>query len=260
MNKNRSLKDNSEIFMMDNDKSLENIPAYADESLRMKLEQTAIQETAKQKEKQNELKQREKAEYKKTLIKIWDMNEFLLLTIGFSIIGLLSSLIYMKLNYSIYCIFTAVLAFYIGRRLRPLDDEDGVLNTLMWNLALSINDFFEYKIDYQNINSYNKNLNNISIVFALVVLLFNSNSIVYPIALMALIFMYIISFSQRDKYSILYTKNTVLNALVFGFIFKGILHTCISGVLTLDMFNLSLTIGFVCLYHLISYIDLSEPM
>ena len=259
MDRRRSLKDSSGTVLMDSDRSLDNIPSYADERLRTKLDETSRKEEMDRRNKALENEKKEKAIYKQSLVKFSNINDFLLLTMGVAIMGLIASLVYIKINYAIYSLLTAFLSYYIGRRLRPINNEDGILNTLVWNLALSINDFFEYKIDYSNLSNYRKDVNKISIVFALVVSLFNSTSVVYPVALIALIIMYIISLSQRDKDCIIGSSKIVLSGLVYGFVFKGIVHTCVSGVLSLDLFNLVLTIGLVCIYHILKSIDLTEP-
>lgn len=258
--KTESLKSLSNNSMFKDSNKENNIPAYNDNSIVGKIEKSE-----KERERADELKEAqkrklEKIEYKKSLNKFSEINDSLLLIMGLSIVGIIASLMFLKFNYVIYCAISCYLAYFVGKRLKPIEDENNILQILLWNLSENINDFFEYKIKFDMKADYVNDVAKYTTIFAIISGLFNSNTILYPIALLMLLLSFIVSFACKDVEIILEKKNLILGALIGGFLVKGLIHSMIRGVLVLDLFNLALAIGFIALFHFLEYVDLTEPL
>lgn len=257
---NNSLRNRVNTYVASNDTSTKNLPAYSDEQIHRKIKETQRQEKIKSQNAELQKIKEEKMKYRKTLNKFTDFNDFILLTIGLAVLSLISSLVYIKINYLIYSIIAIVCSYYIGKRLKPLNKEDNIWQVLLWNLSLSIDDFLEYKLQYEVKDNYIKNVNRITYLFCICVAVFNSNTIIYPLALFALLCSYLIAFACKDTDIIIDKSNLVICSLLFGFVLKGVVHSLIRGVLVLDMFNLGLALAFILLYHLLKEIRLEEPI
>lgn len=255
-----SLKFLNENSVFKDSKKENNIPAYNDNAIMEKIEKTEKEKEKAIEIKEHEKRKLEKIEYNKSLNKFSEINDCLLLIIGLSIVGLIASLIFLKLNYVIYCAISCYLAYFIGKRLKPIEDENNVLQILLWNLSENINDFFEYKIKFDMKSDYINDVAKYSTIFAIISGLFNSNTILYPISLLMLLLSFIVAFACKDIEVILEKKNLILGALIGGFLIKGFIHSMIRGVLVLDLFNLALAIGFIILFHFLEYADLTEPL
>ena len=235
------------------------VPAYNDGYIQSKIEHTEeLKEKERLKEEAKE-KKRLKSEYKKSLNKFSEIDDFLLLTIGLSVLAFIASIFFFKFNYAIYCAITCYLAYFVGKRLKPITDEKGVLHILIWNLSNSIEDFFKYKINYDMLSSYEDDISKYTIIFVVIVGLFNSNTILYPIAIILILLTFLTAFASKDVEVILEKKSIILGALIGGFVLKAFIHSFIRGVLVLDLFNLALAITFACLFNFLEYIDMSEP-
>lgn len=252
----KSLSDNS-VFK--DKKSENNIPAYNDTEIIRKMEKTEREKMRVLEAENNEKKRLEKLEYKKSLNKFSEINDYLLFIIGLSVIGIIASLMFLKINYVIYCGLSCYLAYFIGKRLKPIEDEDNVLQILLWNLSENINDFFEHKIKYDMKSDYINDVAKYSTIFAIISALFNSNTILYPISLAFLILSFIVAFACKDIDVILEKKNLILGGLIGGFLVKGVIHSIIRGVLVIDLFNVALAIGFIILFHFLENVSLEEP-
>lgn len=239
---------------------LNNIPPYNDNSIKEIIEETEKQKMMEREKEERKRLKEERAEYKKTLNKFSQINELLITIIAFSIVGVIVSLIFLKINYAIYCGITAYLAYFVGKRLKSINNYDNVLQTLLWNLSESIDDFFEYKIKIDIKSNYINDFHKYSIVFAVIVGLFNSNSVLYPIALLIILLFITISFASKDLDTIIEKKNLILGALIGGFLIKGFIHSVATGSLILDLFNLVLAILFIALFHFLEQVDISEPI
>lgn len=253
----KSLSDNS---LFKDSRKDNNIPAYNDNEIIKKMEKTERERMRVIEAENIEKKRLEKIEYKKSLNKFSEINDSLLLIMGLSLVGIIASLMFLKFNYVIYCAISCYLAYFVGKRLKPIEDENNILQTLLWNLSESINDFFEYKIKFDMKADYIDDVAKYSTIFAIISGLFNSNTIVYPLSLLILLLSFIVAFACKDVETILEKKGLILGALIGGFLVKGCIHSLIRGVLVLDLFNLALAIGFISLFHLLEYVDLTEPL
>lgn len=258
-NSNQSLKDMSDNAVFKDKKHRDNIPAYNDDFIQEKIDNTKRKKEREKQAKKDEKIKAEKLEYKNSLNKFSEINDLLLIIIGLSLVGAVASIAFLKFNYMIYCVITAFISLFVGKRLKPINDDDNILQTLMWNLSCSIDDFFEYKIKFDMKSTYVNDIAKYTTIFAIISALFNSNTILYPISLAMLLLTFIIAFACKDLDVILEKKNLILGSLIGGFLIKGFIHSMIRGVLVLDLFNLALAIGFIVLFHLFEYTDLSEP-
>ena len=252
---NYTNNDNLNSFKNDNDL---NMPIYNDETINKEINERESKERLERENREKEEAIKLKKEDRKNLIPIMNISEYLLIACAFLIILATLSLFTFNFMYAIYSIVSIVITLYIGRRLKINFDEE--LNIILWNTSESFKDFFEYRLKYDFLSGSRERLNKISIIFSVILFTFNSNSIVFSVSLVLMIFCYVVSFSNKEIDSIEYNSKIIILGALAGLIIKTLLNTFFSGVLVIDFMNIIVLNIFVAINTFSREAKIHEPV
>lgn len=240
------------------------IPLYADDKFNEEIKLRTNEEKKKlqnEKSKENkELKAVEKAEKNKRLIPLFNINGYLLSTCAVMIILGVTSFFMNNLLNAMYSLIAMLITIYIGRRLTfKAKDIDEIGNVLIWNITQTLNDFIEYKLNYDIKESYRKIIKISSVSSILSLLLLNSNNIIYGMSLVLLTIGYLMAIAYRDFSSITCNLNKLIICSLIGIFIKTILSYFILHIFTIDFFNV-IAIDMFVIIKLLEGINIEEPV
>lgn len=258
----RSLQEQSRRQMME-DEDLK-VPLYAEDRFKEEVKKREHLEQIEIKNKKNEelmkIKKQEREEYKNKLIPFIEINGYLLSICAIMLMLGVTSVFMLSFYNVIYSIIGIISTIYIGRRIRPISESlDETTNILIWNISQTLNDFVEYKINYDIKASYEGVVAKSTICLMGSLLFLNSNNIIYGLSLLALIMGILMSIAYRDIETITCVLNKLLVCAIVGLFIKAIFSYFVLSIFTIDFFNVVLINLFVIL-NMLKDIEIKEPI
>ena len=258
----KSLQEQSRRRLMENEGL--NIPLYADnvftDEIKRREQKMQIEKENEEYQRLKEKEKQERKEEKNKLLKFSEINGYLLALCAVMIILLVTSIFVGSFLNTIYSIIAIISTIYIGRRLTfKIENFDEVGNILLWNITQTLNDFIEYKIDYDIKGSYEGIIKKASVVMLFSLLFLNSNSIIYGLSLLILIVGFIMAIAFRDFNTITSKLNKLIICAIIGVFIKAVISFFVFKVFTIDFFNVVLVNVFLII-NLLNGIELEEPI
>lgn len=257
----KSLQEQSRRRMMEHEDL--NVPLYSDnvftDEIKRREQKERIEREHEEYQELKKQKAQERKEEQSKLLKINEINGYLLSICAIMLIlGVTSVFVGSFLN-AIYSIIGIISTIYIGRRLKfKLENFDEVANIVLWNITQTLNDFIEYKVDYDIKGSYENIIKKSSIAMLISLLFLNSNNVIYGLSLLALIVGFLMAIAFRDFNIITSNLNKLIICAIIGIFLKAIISFFIFKVFTIDFFNVVLVNVFMII-NMLNGIELEEP-
>lgn len=218
-----------------------NIDGYGEEEIRENLQKIKQQQKAEEEKKRRE-------EEKARRVPFLQFNKLILASYVLLVLGMIVSVAFGEYLYVPYCIITILMSIFINRRLKFNDINMELINVLLWNLTNSMKDFIRYQISQKLLDKYKENTTKVFIVFMVLLVLFQSNNIVFIIGLMAMISQLLVCFANQDL-EFIHEKITYLIIMtVLGFFVKIFIPLFFTRTFYLDF-------GFLVLLNLLVALD-----
>lgn len=213
----------------------------------------------KQEQKAEEAR-RLKEEEKKRRVSFLQFPKIILASYVLLIIGSIVSLAFKEYLYIFYSVITIFMSYYLNRRLKFNNINMELVNVLLWNLTNSINDFIKYQLSPKILENYKKNTTLISSIFMILLILLQSNNVIFIIGLIALIAQFIVCFANKDFEFINEKVNFLIIMTVLGFFVKIIIPLFFTKTFYLDFGFMVLLNIFVTIDFFTKNITLHKPV